>query len=287
MKYALIGLAALLGLAGLAVGPWLIAPDHMLAAVQVMPIEKALGEPSVTAAPRGDLAVYRGGEGPTMVLVHGFGDSASGWGQVAGQLTDTHHLVIPDLPGSGLSAPGPDEDLHFADVEDALERILADEPDPLILVGNSMGGMLVAHYALAHPERDLQIVLVNAAIVDNGIPTSELIPTTRDELAIKNERLFGDRAPKAPGPVADALLRMQDQHRYRTLLEDIRSQDLWLGERARDLGHPTTVIWGTPDGYFPLEDVATWHDDPVVLETCGHAPQYICPDELASALTEL
>lgn len=77
---------------------------------------------------------------------------------------------------------------------------------------------------------------------------------------------------------------MQDQHRYRALLADINGQTLWLGEQAKDLGHPTTTIWGTPDGFFPVEDTAVFSDAPVVLEGCGHSPQYTCPERLAEAL---
>lgn len=288
MKKILLACAALCLLAGAAmVLPWFLAPASMMEIVQVQGIKAALGDPDIQSGPRGDLAVYSGGEGPTVVLVHGFGDSASGWGQVAGQLTEDHRVVVPDMPGSGLSAPGPDGDLAFEDLRLGLERVLEAEADPLVLVGNSLGGMLVTRYALDHPERDLHVVLVNAAVVKTEIPAHELIPSTREELAIKNAKLFGpDAIPSMPGFIQDGLIELIDQHRYHALHADLSARERWLDDEIGSLTHPLTVIWGTPDGYFPLTYAQGFADDIHVLDGCGHGPQYTCAQSLSDAIRD-
>ena len=50
------------------------------------------------------LYVRRGGNGPAVVLLHGFGDSGDMWAPLAAQLASTYTVVAPDLRGMGLSA---------------------------------------------------------------------------------------------------------------------------------------------------------------------------------------
>ncbi|MHB1204097.1 MAG: alpha/beta fold hydrolase, partial [Rhodospirillaceae bacterium] len=49
------------------------------------------------------LHVRVGGQGPAVVLLHGFGDSGDMWAPVAALLVNTHTVVVPDLRGMGLS----------------------------------------------------------------------------------------------------------------------------------------------------------------------------------------
>ena len=48
--------------------------------------------------------VLEGGEGTPIVLLHGPGGCAAHWMQVIPDLTTTHHVVAPDLPGQGASS---------------------------------------------------------------------------------------------------------------------------------------------------------------------------------------
>src|SRR5215216_3671656 len=85
---------------------------------------------------------FEGGEGPTVVLLHGFGGAASNWTLVAPRLLPGHRVLVPDLPGHGgssaLAAP-PDTLDPFADRVAAL--LEADEA-PVLAVGHSMGGVV-------------------------------------------------------------------------------------------------------------------------------------------------
>src|SRR5487761_1429111 len=47
---------------------------------------------------------YEGGDGPTIVLLHGFADSKEVWLPVAKRLSPHFLLIIPDLPGWGESS---------------------------------------------------------------------------------------------------------------------------------------------------------------------------------------
>ena len=73
-----------------------------------------------------ELYVRVGGQGPAVVLLHGFGDTGDMWAPIARLLVADHTVIVPDLRGMGLSAH-PDtgytkknEALDIAGVMDAL-----------------------------------------------------------------------------------------------------------------------------------------------------------------------
>ena len=45
-----------------------------------------------------------GGQGPAVVLLHGFGDTGDMWAPVAAALASGHTVVVPDLRGMGFSS---------------------------------------------------------------------------------------------------------------------------------------------------------------------------------------
>ena len=100
---------------------------------------------------------------PTLVLVHGNRDHARSWDRVARALRHDWHVVALDLRGHGDSAwvrGGPyaiaDNVLDLANLIDALG------PGPVVLVGHSLGGSVVAMYAGVYPERVSKLVLVDS-----------------------------------------------------------------------------------------------------------------------------
>ena len=55
-------------------------------------------------------AVLEGGDGPTVVLLHGPAGNATHWLRVIPDLASTHRVVAPDLPGHGASLSDDDVD---------------------------------------------------------------------------------------------------------------------------------------------------------------------------------
>src|SRR6266404_2861570 len=51
-----------------------------------------------------NLYVRVGGQGPAVVLLHGFGDTGDMWAPLAAVLVKDHTVIVPDLRGMGLSA---------------------------------------------------------------------------------------------------------------------------------------------------------------------------------------
>ncbi len=63
----------------------------------------------------GQVTVWEGGAGPTVLLLHGAGDQAGTWARAVTRLVGRYRLVIPDLAGHGGVGPGHGPDPHGAD----------------------------------------------------------------------------------------------------------------------------------------------------------------------------
>ena len=105
-----------------------------------------------------------GGEGTPLMLVHGLGGSHLNWMSVAPRLAQHHRVWAIDLPGYGLTpleGRRASVEAHRAHLDRAIAE-LTDEP--VVLVGNSMGGLISTIQAALRPQRTAGLVLVAAAL---------------------------------------------------------------------------------------------------------------------------
>ncbi len=98
--------------------------------------------------------MVRGGDAPTVLVVHGAMDRSSSFGRVAAHLPEATVLAY-DRRGYGRSTRPPSE--HFDDQADDLLEVIGDEP--VIGLGHSFGGAVVLAAAARRPD------LVRAAVV--------------------------------------------------------------------------------------------------------------------------
>ena len=106
-----------------------------------------------------------GGTGPPMVLVHGLGGSHLNWLHVGPTLANTHSVVAPDLAGFGLTPPAGRKTTVHAN-QALLHRFSAalSGTTPVVLVGNSMGGLISILQAAANPATVRALILINPAL---------------------------------------------------------------------------------------------------------------------------
>jgi len=111
------------------------------------------------------LFVRFGGQGPAMILLHGFGDTGDMWAPLAAVLVKDHVVIVPDLRGMGLSAhPGTgytkkNQALDIVGVMDALEVERA------ALVTHDIGNMVGYAVAVQFPKR-----ITAWAVIDAPLP---------------------------------------------------------------------------------------------------------------------
>lgn len=107
-------------------------------------------------------AVLEGGKGRPLVMLHGPGEYAAKWFRVIPDLTNTHHVIAPDLPGHGTSQlvdGALDPDSVIAWLNDLIERTCEAPP---ILLGQILGGAIAARYAVKYGDRLHRLVLVDS-----------------------------------------------------------------------------------------------------------------------------
>lgn len=117
--------------------------------------------------------VLEGGSGPSLILLHGPGESSLWWMRTIPELIRGHHLVIPDLPGHGESGLGREilDAEHIFNWLDALiERTCESTPD---LVGHLLGGAIAARYAIRDNKRIRRLILVDSFGLDKFRPSAK------------------------------------------------------------------------------------------------------------------
>jgi pimeloyl-ACP methyl ester carboxylesterase len=106
---------------------------------------------------------YAFGRGPEIVLLHGLGSQIQHWLPTARILARNHRVILVELPGHGLSPMPTPFTLEQAAAR--LDLAMRDATHgPVILVGHSLGGLVAAQEALAHPERVRGLVLIETAL---------------------------------------------------------------------------------------------------------------------------
>ena len=101
------------------------------------------------------LHAERDGEGPPIVLVHGFTQTRNCWGPIAEDLRRDHTVIRVDAPGHGRSSE------ILAGLRGG-GRMIADQGGQATYLGYSMGGRYLLHLALANPELVDGLVLLGA-----------------------------------------------------------------------------------------------------------------------------
>jgi pimeloyl-ACP methyl ester carboxylesterase len=103
-------------------------------------------------------------QGPLVVCVHGLGGASWNWSALAPLLTDDARVLAVDLAGHGRT-PAAGRRTTLPANRRLLERFLREVArEPVVLIGNSMGGAISALTAAAVPELVSGLVLVDPAL---------------------------------------------------------------------------------------------------------------------------
>lgn len=243
-----------------------------------------------------------GGQGEPLLLLHGLGADRTTFERVAGALTGSYHLYIPDLPGFGASGRPEDGDYGIdAQVERVDRLVVALGLDKFDLGGNSMGGWIAAAYAARFPGKVRSLWLLAAAGTGEMLQTQAVIARqqrgayillARDRTEFKAVlRLIFTRTPSLPYCILQ--VASQRSAAYFPLHAKIFDQLLEDGEKHRLEPHlpqvtaPTLLVWGEDDRVVPLAVMQCFqrllpHASAVLMKGVGHVPQLEAPRQVAA-----
>ena len=252
---------------------------------------------------------HRGGSGPPLVCLHGFGDTWRTWELVLPALEHHHAVLAPTLLGHA-GGPALEGAVSAAAVADAVERAMDDAGFATAhIVGNSLGGYVAL--ALAARGRAESVVAFAPA---GGWAKGD---DSFEELLALQATMYEQAkaaAPHAPAIVASAEGARRATRLVVTNFEHIPAELLahqLLGIAsckgalamieyairegydldAAKIACPVRIVWGTDDRLLPWPSAAArfrddWlpHADWVELDGIGHCPQLDVPLEAAQLI---
>ena len=245
------------------------------------------------------LASTRRGEGPPLVLVHGFTQTAASWRRVEPFLPPGRTLIAVDLPGHGGSA-----DVSVADLAEAAALVGA-AGGPATYVGYSLGGRTCLTLALQAPALVRALVLIGAtAGIEDAAARAER--RARDEVLAAEIAAGGDAgipgflARWLSGPLfAHLAAEQQDlparSHAAGGLAASLRTcgtgtqQPSW--ERLGALAMPVLACAGADDARFcahaaHLGAAIGENAETAVLAGAGHAACFEKPAAFGALLAD-
>lgn len=297
MKKLLAGLVTLL--AAVAATLYFYPPALMASARLVETHLAGLSNQVVTAGEL-DFAYYDGGPklGETIVMIHGFGADKDNWLRMARHFSGRYHVVVPDLPGFGESSrPTGSYDVG-TQAERLADFIQALGVGKVHLVGNSMGGHIVALYAARYPDRVRSLALFDNAgvtaphkselfdLLEQGRPNPLVVTRVSDYDGLM-DFVFVD-PPILPAPLKRYLAdrAIANQVHYEAVFQQLVQRYIPLEPELPKIQAPTLLLWGDKDRVLDVSSLDVMkplipHASTVVMKDCGHAPMIERPAETA------
>jgi haloacetate dehalogenase len=229
---------------------------------------------------RGRIFARVGGNGPPLLLLHGYPQTHVMWHRVAPRLATRFQLVIPDLPGYGWSDAPRSEADHAPYTKRAVAQTMIEVMEKLgharfALAGHDRGARVSYRLALDHPGRLSRLAVLDIlptldywakmdrafalrvyhwAFLAQPAPLPEkLIASGSDDYFLHTLRSWtkGGADPFDPRAMTHYLTALRDPLRIHAACEDYRagaSTDVDHDQADRDAGRmisaPLLVLWG-------------------------------------------
>jgi 3-oxoadipate enol-lactonase len=217
-----------------------------------------------------------------LVFLHGIGGAARAWrGQIAA-FSDRYRVTAWDMPGYGGSAPL--ASASIAALADALQDFLQaiGGPRPM-LVGHSIGGMIVQQWLISHPRDAAAVVLAQTSpafgkaegdwqkqFIEARLGPLDRGETMKSLAPVLVKELIGDDPDPAGMDVARNCMGSVPEASYRAMMLALLGFD--QRKALGDITVPTLVLSGSKDKNAPapmMAKMATYIPSSTYVELQG------------------
>lgn len=251
-----------------------------------------------------ELNYWKGGEGPVILFLHGFGgDAQLSWKQELLDLSENFTVIAPDLLWFGKSYGTITPNLNSQTL--AIKKLLNYlKINSFSVIGQSYGGFLALNLALSNPTIVDKICIANCP--GNTFNRTELSEVANrykvkniSEIFIVNnaeelKRLYSLAAykkHKIPNILLKQLYEMyfNKHHNEREeLMLSLQKEVITTSKNNVLFTKKATVIWGENDVLFSITEgrkfAESIHATFQTIENCGHAAQLDQPEQFTRAV---
>jgi pimeloyl-ACP methyl ester carboxylesterase len=235
---------------------------------------------------------------PTVILIHGAANDHDVWQIVARGLTAAGHAVlVPDLPGHGLSGGVPLRSIEA--LADWIIALLdAAGVESAVLAGHSMGSLIALEAAARHPQRVNRLILLGSStpmpVSDALLSTAQKNPDSACRMIMKFSHtpqfyLTGGGGHGVWGPGATlAIMRRSPPGVLAIDLDNCNRYQHGL-EAAAGVSCPTLLVVARRDRMTPARNVQPLQSalrdvSRAEIPDCGHAMMNEQPERIAEAI---
>jgi sigma-B regulation protein RsbQ len=254
---------------------------------------------------KNNVRIVGAGDGPTIMLAHGFGCDQNLWRLVSERLAPNFRIVLFDHVGAGASDPSAWDEARYGSLEgyarDVLDIVRELNLHEVVFVGHSVAAMIGVLAVAADSSRFAKLVLLTPSprYIDDDYYRGGFSRSDIDELldSLESNYLGWSRAmaptimgtpdrPELSDELTDSFCRT-DPSRARVF-----ARTTFLSDNRADLQRvsvPTLVIECAHDSLAPPEVGAYVHQhingsELVTLDATGHCPQLSAPEATAQAI---
>lgn len=240
----------------------------------------------------------QGGEGETVLLVHGFTADKYTWIKFAKSISNHYQVIAVDLPGHGESTYCEKCNYSIQSQTQYLKKIVDKLGiDKMHLVGNSMGGRISISFTRLYQDQVKSLALLNSAGVNAPKPSefNKLLKTGKNMFNIQNRQDFDAlmnmsmaSPPFLPWPIKSVTSRNYITRNVinQKIFHDI-TESLWDSQSIlQEIHVPVLILWGKEDQLIDVSCVPIFEKNlsnstSVILENTGHCPMIEKPYETA------
>lgn len=238
----------------------------------------------------------RSGTPTTYVMVHSAWLGGWAWGHVASLLEKQGHSVVAlDLPGHGKDKTPPPQ-VTLESYVKAVTDVLDTQRDPVILVGHSLGGIVISQAAENRPEKVKSLVYLCAFLLPTGGSFMKATEGVKGSMVLDNLVMAKDKTS----------VTIKEEVMHEAFAHDVpddafaQARPMIVPEPTAPLGTPISITvekWGRIPRYY-VECLADKAIPPAVQKAMytaipvqkvfsmntSHAPNFSAPQELAEHL---